>query len=367
MSTTAQTYTKEKPFLTNLLENRKLNKEGSKKDTRHFVISLKGSDIEYLPGDSLYVFPENEESLVNKLLNSLELVKTSEEEFERFKKEVNITRSSTKLFKLIETKLQEKGLNETIDPAQYEGYNLANIILDIKNKYALSFTTEEIVENSSKLMARAYSIASSLRAHPQEVHLCIARVDEEINGQKVLGVCSNYLSERVNLNGMNLRIYLHINEKFRLPENPETDIIMVGPGTGIAPFRAFIEERNAQRDSGEKVGLDWLFFGDQRAAYDYLYAEEFAQYAKKYNLKISTAFSRDQEEKVYVQNRMLENAQEIFKLLETGAHFYVCGDARRMAKDVDLALREIITKNGKNADDYMKNLKESGRYQRDIY
>lgn len=368
MSTTAQTYTKENPFLTDLLVNEKLNKEGSKKDTRHFEISLKGSDIEYIPGDSLYVFPENEEGLVNEFLDSVELVQSREKEFERFTKEVNITRASTKLFKLIQAKSAKAAeLDSKELAAPYEGFNIPNIIKDAKEKYGISFTTDDIAENSSKLMARAYSIASSLKAHPGEVHLCIARVDEEINGQQVLGVCSNFLSERVELNGKNVRIYLHVNERFRLPENTETDIIMVGPGTGIAPFRAFIEERNFQRDNGEKVGLDWLFFGDQRAAYDYLYAEEFAQYAKKYDLKISTAFSRDQEEKVYVQHRMLENADQIYKLLESGAHFYVCGDARRMAKDVDSALREIVTKNGKDADVYMKDLKDSGRYQRDIY
>ena len=368
MSTTAQTYTKENPFLTDLLVNQKLNKEGSQKDTRHFVISLKGSDIEYLPGDSLYVFPENEEKLVNQILDNLDLVNSREEEFERFTKEVNITRPSTKLFKLIESKLPDA---QKVDPkelaAPYEGYSVVNVILEMKEKYGMKFTTNEIAENSSKLMARAYSIASSLSAHPEEVHLCIARVEEEINGQKILGVCSNYLSERVSLNGKNLRIYLHVNERFRLPENPETDIIMVGPGTGIAPFRAFIEERNSQRDKGQSVGKDWLFFGDQRAAFDFLYEDEFKEYQEKYNLKVTTAFSRDQEEKIYVQHRMLENGDEIFKMLEAGAHFFVCGDARRMAKDVDAALREIATKNGKDADEYMKALKDSGRYQRDIY
>jgi sulfite reductase (NADPH) flavoprotein alpha-component len=368
MSTTAQTYTKENPFLTDLLVNEKLNKEGSQKDTRHFEISLKGSDIEYIPGDSLYVFPENEEALVNQFLDSVELVKSREEEFERFTKEVNITRASTKLFKLIQSKSEKAADIDAKDlAAPYEGYNIPNIIKDAKEKYGISFTTDEIAENSSKLMARAYSIASSLKAHPDEVHLCIARVDEEINGQKVLGVCSNFLSERVELNGKNIRVYLHVNERFRLPEKAETDIIMVGPGTGIAPFRAFIEERNYQRDNGENVGKDWLFFGDQRAAFDYLYGEEFTDYETKYGLKVTTAFSRDQEEKVYVQHRMLEHADEIFKMLEAGAHFYVCGDARRMAKDVDSALREIAQNNGKDADEYMKALKDQGRYQRDIY
>ena len=368
MSTTAQTYTKENPFLTDLLKNEKLNKEGSAKDTRHFEISLKGSDIDYVPGDSLYVFAENEEGLVNEFLDMLELSNSREEEFARFTRDINITRSSTKLFKLIEAKLpDDKKVEPKVLAEPYEGYSVVNIIKDIKAKYSLNFTTDEIADNSSKLMPRAYSIASSLKAHPEEVHLCIARVDEEINGQKILGVCSNYLSERVELNSKNLRIYLHVNPRFRLPESSETDIIMVGPGTGIAPFRAFMEERNWQREQGQNVGKDWLFFGDQKAAFDYLYQDEFAQYEQKHGLRVTTAFSRDQEEKVYVQHRMREHGQEIFEMLENGAHFYVCGDARRMAKDVDTALREIATENGKDADEYMKALKDSNRYQRDIY
>jgi sulfite reductase alpha subunit-like flavoprotein len=142
---------------------------------------------------------------------------------------------------------------------------------------------------------------------------------------------------------------------------------MVGPGTGIAPFRAFIEERNWQRQQGMQVGTDWLFFGDQKANFDFIYGDELESYKNKYGLQISTAFSRDQAEKVYVQNRMLENSKAIFAALENGAHFYVCGDARRMAKDVDLALREIAKEHGKDPDSYMQALKDSKRYSRDVY
>ncbi len=367
MSTATQTYTKDNPFVTELLENYTLNKEGSGKDTRHFSISLRGSDIEYKPGDSLYVYPENAESLVNELLSLLKLDNDKAEEVKRFTQEVNITRASNKLYKLIETKL-----NAVIDAAtmneRFNGYSIPALIKELKNEHSnLELGTNEVAENSSKLQARAYSIASSLRAHPEKVELCIARVDTEVNGQRILGVCSNYLSNRVPLNEKTLKIYLHVNDKFRLPENPETNIIMVGPGTGIAPFRAFIEERNWQRDQGMKVGKDWLFFGDQRQAYDYLYGEEFAEYENKYGLKVTTAFSRDQEQKFYVQNRMQEQANEIFKWLEAGAYFYVCGDARRMAKDVDTMLQQIIAMHGLNAETYIKDLKDSQRYCRDVY
>lgn len=361
------TYTKENPFITTLLENRGLNKPGSSKDTRHFNISLKGSGIQYKPGDSLYVFPENEDSLVEELIALLDQSKSIDEEILRFKTQVNITRPSNKLFKLLEEKSSGKLDSKTL-PERFTGYSTPALLKVLMQEVpGLKLSSDELADNSSMLQARAYSIASSLSAHPDEVHLCIARVEEEINGQKILGVCSNYLSTRVPLNTKTLRIYLHVNDRFRLPEDSSTDIIMVGPGTGIAPFRAFIEERNCQRDQGMKVGKDWLFFGDQRASFDYIYGDELESYRNKYGLKVTTAFSRDQAEKVYVQNKMLECGDEIFAALEQGAHFYVCGDARRMAKDVDLALQEIVKQHGKDPVTYLQNLKDTKRYSRDVY
>lgn len=356
-------YTKDSPFVTKLLVNQKLNKQGSAKDTRHFEISLKGSGINYLPGDSLYVQPENDPNMVDSLLAKLILDLDQDAERKRFIQEINITRPSNKFFKLIEQKTNSKYLaNELAE--RFLGYSTLAVIGAISE---IKFSSNEIVDNSSKLQARAYSIASSIRKHPEEVHLCIARVDQELNGQKVLGVCSNYLSERLPLNSLKLKIYLHSNDKFRLPADKSKNIIMVGPGTGIAPFRAFIEERNVDRDSGHKLGQDWLFFGDQKQEFDYLYGDELENYQKQYGLKISTAFSRDQAEKIYVQNRMLENSKEIFDWLENGAHFYVCGDARKMAKDVDQALHQIVEAQGKDPKAYIANLKDSNRYSRDVY
>jgi sulfite reductase (NADPH) flavoprotein alpha-component len=367
VSATTQPYTKENPLETELLENKKLNKKGSAKDTRHFTINLKSSNLVYEPGDSLYVYPENEENLVSKLIGLITNNLPKDQEFIRFSKEVNITRPSNKLFKLLEEKSSNKLDSKTLSE-RFIGYSIPTIIeVLIKENPELELTSNEIVDNSSKLQARAYSIASSLKAHPEEVHLCIARVDEEINGQKVLGVCSNYLSDRVKLKEKNLRIYLHSNDKFRLPEDSTKDIIMVGPGTGIAPFRAFIEERNYLRDNGKTVGQDWLFFGDQRKDYDYIYGEELEAYNKTYGLKITTAFSRDQTEKVYVQHKMKEHSKEIFQMLENGAYFYVCGDARRMAKDVDEVLRAIIEEHGKDSNEYINKLKDEKRYSRDVY
>ena len=358
-------YNKENPFLSKLTDNYTLNKDGSSKDTRHISLCLKGSGIDYIPGDSLYIFPENDTALVNELLDTLELSKEREDEAISFTREINITRPSSTLFKLSAEKLDldAKELQE-----KYNGYHSLAIIKDIKKDYPdFKISSNELAENSSKANPRAYSIASSLKAHPESVELCIARVDEEINGQKILGLCSNYISDRVAMGEASVRVYIHKNDRFRLPEDPKTKVIMIGPGTGIAPFRAFLEERNALRDSGQEVGADWLFFGDQREAYDYLYGEELESYREKYSLKVDLAFSRDQDYKIYVQDKMRENSAELFKWLEEGAHFYVCGDARRMAKDVDQALKDIITEHGKDAEEYVKLLKEQKRYSRDVY
>jgi sulfite reductase (NADPH) flavoprotein alpha-component len=358
-------YSKENPFLAKLVENYKLNKEGSSKDTRHIVFDLEDSGLHYLPGDSLYIVPENDPALVKELLSFLDLDYAEDFEFNRFLKEINITRPSNKLFTFIASKTSADGklLGEEL-----LGYSTAGVLKAIKEKYPdFSLTSNELVENSSKVLGRAYSIASSLNAHPRKVELCISRVDALVNNQRVLGLCSNYISDRVPLNENLTKIYLHTNDKFRLPQDSSLDIIMVGPGTGIAPFRAFIEERNYLRESGKKVGRDWLFFGDQKSEYDYLYGEELETYRRDFNLSLDLAFSRDQDFKVYVQDRMKEKSEEIFRWLENGAHFYVCGDARKMAKDVDTALREIVAEHGKDPDSYITELKNTQRYSRDVY
>lgn len=362
----AALYNKENPLVTKVTENYLLNKEGSIKDTRHIAISLEASGVDYTPGDSLYIFPENDPELVKNLLNELELDLSSEEETKRFTQEVNLTRPSSKLFKAIAEKTGEDAKEIQTN---FDGYNSLVIIKETKSKFPdFKITSNELAENSSKANPRAYSIASSLKAHPELVELCISRVEEEINGQMVYGLCSNFICNRVAVGDeKKVRVYVHKNDRFRLPEDPKTKIIMVGPGTGIAPFRAFIEERNALRDSGTEVGADWLFFGDQRSKFDYLYGEELENYKEKYGLKIDLAFSRDQNYKIYVQDKMRENSAEIFQWLEEGAHFYVCGDARRMAKDVDQALKDIASEHGKDPEEFIKALKDEKRYSRDVY
>jgi sulfite reductase (NADPH) flavoprotein alpha-component len=232
---------------------------------------------------------------------------------------------------------------------------------------AARFTPGEFVALLRKLTPRLYSIASSPKAHPGEVQLCVGIVRFHSHGRTRKGVCSTFLADRVD-GQVPVPVFTQASPGFRLPTGSDTPTIMVGPGTGIAPFRAFLEERKAV---GAK-GKNWLFFGDQKCATDFLYREELeAMLDDGVLTRFDVAFSRDQEEKIYVQHRMVENAAEMFAWLEEGAHFFVCGDAKRMAKDVDAALHEVIQKGGgktsEQALEYVARLKEQKRYKRDVY
>ncbi len=223
----------------------------------------------------------------------------------------------------------------------------------------------EFVSHLRKLNPRLYSISSSLKAFPDQVHLTIASVRYESFGRKRKGVCSTFLADRAN---GSVPVFVQVSHGFRLPQGGDTPIIMVGPGTGVAPFRAFLHERRA---IGAK-GRNWLFFGDQRASTDFLYREELEPMLGDGHLtRLSTAFSRDQAEKIYVQNRMLESGAELWAWLQDGAHFYVCGDASRMAKDVDAALHTVAETHGglskEAAAEFVSALKRNRRYQRDVY
>jgi len=232
---------------------------------------------------------------------------------------------------------------------------------------SISFTPEEFVTKLRKLQPRLYSIASSLKAFPEQVHFVIASVRYESRGRKREGVATTYLADRIDKDTP-IPMFIHVAKGFRLPEDPAKPIIMVGPGTGVAPFRAYLQERKALGASGK----NWLFFGEQRARCDYFYRDEFESLQKAGVLtKLHTAFSRDQANKVYVQHRLLENAKEVYAWLQEGAHFYVCGDEARMAKDVDVALHQIVEKEGglssEAAAAYIEGLRREKRYKRDVY
>ncbi|MEW6304771.1 MAG: assimilatory sulfite reductase (NADPH) flavoprotein subunit [Verrucomicrobiota bacterium] len=369
------------PFPARLVTNRKLNAAGSAKDTRHFEISLEGSGLSYEVGDALGVMPANCPVLVEELLATLgfkgeETVKSpagSEVSLhEALLRHYIITQPGPSLIQAAAERAKSAEVLALLAPDKKPDYDqwlwgrdIVDVLLGCKGA---QFAPEEFVGFLRKLQPRLYSISSSPKAHPGQVHLTVAAVRYEAHGRAKKGVCSCFLADRTVLNETPVPVFVQTSHGFRLPTDTERPVIMIGPGTGIAPFRAFLEERRA---TGAK-GKNWLFFGDQCQAYDFLYQEELEAMLKDGALtRLDLAFSRDQKEKIYVQNRMLENAAELWSWLEAGTHVYVCGDAKRMAKDVDAALHEVIQKAGgrtpEQAAEYVAKLKAEKRYQRDVY
>lgn len=374
------TYSKSHPFPAPLLANVRLNGEGSAKDTRHFAFSLEGSGLSYEAGDALGVRATNCAELVEELVRALG--RSGEEPVpDRDGKETplrealihhyEITRIPAPLLKAVAERSGDAELLKLTAPGangELTKFLWGREIIDLLHTHqAVKFSPTEFVALLKKLQPRLYSISSSPKAHPGEVHLCVGVVRYDSLGRSRKGVCSTFLAERVPTGGA-VPVFVHHNKNFRPPANPDAPMIMVGPGTGIAPFRAFLEERRA---SGAK-GKNWLLFGDQREATDYLFKEEIETMQREGTLhRLDLAFSRDQAEKIYVQNRMTEHAKELYAWLEEGGGFYVCGDAARMAKDVDAALHQVIqTAGGKSAEEatvYVAALKKDKRYQRDVY
>ena len=375
----ASQYTRTNPFPGKLTVNRTLCGEGSEKDTRHFEIDLTGWGLNYEVGDSMTVWPTNDPKLVDEILKAIcatgeEKVKGPKGETplrEALFRDCRITQTTPKFLKMITERADAAPLiTELLDPERKEDldrYLWGMEVIDFLTEHpSIKISPQEFVDVLAKLQPRLYSIASSLKAHPDQVHFTIDVVHYTSHGRKRGGVCSTFLAERAE----NVPIPVFPNaSKFRLPEDGNTPIIMVGPGTGVAPFRAYLEERKAV---GAK-GKNWLFFGSQKAACNYFYREEFEEMQKDgFLTRLDLAWSRDQDKKVYVQDRMMENAAEIWKWMESeGAHFFVCGDARRMAKDVDAALRKIVEQNGGKdvdaANEYVEKLKSDKRYKRDVY
>jgi sulfite reductase (NADPH) flavoprotein alpha-component len=373
-------YSKSHPFPAPLLANVKLNGDGSAKDTRHFAFSLEGSGLSYEAGDALGVRATNCPELAEELLRALG--RSGEEPVpdrdgretplrEALVHHYEITRIPSPLLKAVAERSGDAELLKLTAPGangELTKFLWGREIIDLLHQHpAAKFTPTEFVALLKKLQPRLYSISSSPKAHPGEVHLCVGVVRYDSLGRARKGVCSTFLAERVPTGGA-VPVFVHHNKNFRPPANPDAPMIMVGPGTGIAPFRAFLEERRA---SGAK-GKNWLFFGDQRATTDFLFREEVETMQREGTLhRLDLAFSRDQSEKIYVQNRMTEHAKELYAWLEEGGGFYVCGDASRMAKDVDAALHQVIqTAGGKSAEEataYVAALKKNKRYQRDVY
>ena len=370
-------WSKTNPFPARLVTNRRLNGDGSEKETRHFEISLAGSGLNYEAGDALGVWATNCPELVDDILRVMratgeEPVQLPAGEFSirtALTEKLEITRPSPELLAYFaRTDLTLAGLLIPERKEDLKKWLWGRGIIDLLAEDLFKkVTPPELVALLKPLAPRLYSISSSPKAHAGQVHLTINVVRYETHGRRRKGVASTFLADRA-AGEIPVPVFVQTAHGFRLPANPETPVIMVGPGTGVAPFRAFLHDRRATGATGK----NWLFFGEQRAATDFYYREELEQMLAVGGLaKLSTAFSRDQQEKIYVQTRMLEQAAELWSWLEMGAHFYVCGDATRMAKDVDQALHAIIeTAGGRSRDEaaaYVAKLKADKRYQRDVY
>jgi len=369
-------YNKKNPFAASLSESLKITARDSVKDIRHIEVSLEGSGIVYKPGDALGVWFSNDEAMVQRILaatstNAEDKVLIAETEFtllDALLDKLELTLSYPGFVKKYQAQTAHQELAKLMeDKVALREYLSVSQIVDITEKFPAKIAAQDLVDALRPITPRLYSIASSQAEVEDEVHLTVAHIEYEANGFTHQGGASGFLSTRLQ-EGDKLNVYVENNDNFRLPPDPNTPIIMIGPGTGIAPFRAFMQER----DATEAQGKNWLFFGNPNFTQDFLYQTEWQGYLKSGLLsKISLAFSRDQASKIYVQDRLKEHGKEVFEWLEQGAHFYICGDALRMAKDVENALLALVAEHGNKttaeAKEYVTNLRKSKRYQKDVY
>lgn len=369
-------YNRKTPFEAEVLEKIQLNGRGSVKETWHVELSLAESGLVYEPGDALHIIPTNSERIVADVLKSSKLDPSVKVDFDGQNQSLGeVLLEKTELTALSRDVLQryyEFSKNEKLkvlldDPKALQAYVYGRDVADLFIDFPVDLEPQQLAHILRKLPSRAYSIASSLTAHEEEVHLTVGAVRYQSQGRKKEGVASSFLSDRIAI-GEKVKVFVEENEFFKLPKDPSKDVIMVGPGTGIAPFRAFVEERVEVGASGK----NWLFFGNPNFTTDFLYQLEWQQHLKKGGLhRLDLAFSRDQADKIYVQQRLLEKSKQVFAALEDGAYFYVCGDKNRMAKDVEQALTQISIKEGgysqEQATDFVKNLKKQRRYLEDVY
>jgi sulfite reductase (NADPH) flavoprotein alpha-component len=378
----ANKYTRNQPYQSKVLVNRLLTGPESEKETIHIEMELE-EGMDYMPGDALGVIPTNRDAEVEAVLKALGFNGT-ERVLDHYKVEISflealtsrlgigkLARGSLNQYAKLAGENMPEGLKKLAGPenkALAEEYVWGREFIDLVTEFPGIITQPQQLFNVlQRLTPRMYSIASSEAAHPNQVHLTVRVVRYNTFGRERQGVTSGLLGERAPA-GSSWPVFLHENNAFRLPEDSNAPVIMIGPGTGIAPFRAFLEYRQVFGHKGD----NWLFFGEQRAVSDYLYKDQFlAMHADGFLTNLHTAFSRDQEKKIYVQDRMRENAAELYEWLERGAYFYVCGDATRMAKDVELSLLDAIAQGSNGtldkAAEYLAAMKQQKRYQRDVY
>lgn len=369
-------YSKKHPFPAPLLEKIQLNGRGSRKETYHLEFSLEDSGLVYEAGDSLGVVAENSPHLVEEVLEAAQLSGTATlgealgdpTLAEILSRNVELTVLTRETLTKHNEYAHSSELSAILaDTDRLKSYLYGHDVADLLRAFPFRYTPETFTAILRKLPPRLYSIGSSLKEHENEVHLTVGAVRYEANGRHKEGLASCFLADRVGVEGA-VNVFVERNEAFKLPQNSATDIIMVGSGTGIAPFRAFVEDRANDGASGK----NWLFFGNPYFTTDFLYQTEWQQWLKKGVLtKLNVAFSRDQADKLYVQHKLLANSREIFAWLENGAFFYVCGDKNRMAHDVEAALKHIVQHESnttpEKAAEYVKSLKKQRRYLEDVY
>jgi sulfite reductase (NADPH) flavoprotein alpha-component len=379
-------FSRQNPFLAHLVAHEPLTKPGSRKDTRHFVLNLEGSGVTYAPGDSLGTFGRNSPGLVDELLGLLgfdpDEPVTSPKGGRSPLREALISdyivnRANRKIMSGLAERMpqgeQRNRLMEIVDNNELLcEYISTRDYVDILSEFNhVRFeSAAALVSQLTPSTPRLYSIASSLAAHHGEAHLCVAVVRYDTHGRKKKGLASGFLADHADMFVRSIPVYVQPSRTFRLPKDKSRDIIMVGPGAGVAPFRAFLEQRVIEGATGR----NWLFFGEQQRATDFLYEEEWQRNQQEGKLhRLDVAFSRDQAHKVYVQHRMREQATELWRWLREGAYFYVCGDAKHMAKDVHQALIDIAQQEGgmtaEAAAEYVNVtlMKTEKRYLRDVY
>jgi sulfite reductase (NADPH) flavoprotein alpha-component len=368
-------YSRKNPFPALLLENIVLNGRGSLKETHHLELSLEGSGLIYEPGDVLGVYPTNAPDVIDALLQTLHFDGTEWIELDDMDGFLyDLLFSHYEITAITRPVMQKYALlanNRELDRLQRDkrrlsdylhGREMIDLVSDFPSEH---LSPKAFVKCLRKLPPRLYSIASSLNRHPDEVHITVAAVRYQSHGRERKGTGSTFLADRIDEDAA-IPVFIDPNNNFKLPSDPSTPIIMVGPGTGIAPFRAFVEEREALGAPSK----NWLFFGEQHFETDFLYQAEWLRYMKSGVLtRMNVAFSRDQEQKIYVQHLMAEHGKELYAWLQEGAHFYVCGDGKRMAPDVHAVLLKIVAAEigEDNAQDYVADLQKTKRYQRDVY
>jgi sulfite reductase (NADPH) flavoprotein alpha-component len=381
----AQPYTKDHPFPALVVENRLLTGPGSAKETRHFVLDISGSGLAYSTGDSVGIFPANRPSDVAEIIGRLGATGDEPVLLPRaagpvplraaLADKLSLSGPTRKVVETLSGRATAPGerarLAELLAPEAKEALQAflhEREFPDLLAEFpSAAIGPQELVDAMRRLMPRLYSVASSPRVSTQRVDLTVGVVRYRTNNRERGGVCTTFLADRIRAGADRVPVFVATSH-FRLPEDGARDAIMVGPGTGIAPFRAFVQERAA----AGATGRNWVLFGEQHRATDFLYEEEWAAHLAAGRVtRLDTAFSRDQAAKVYVQDRLRENAAELWAWIANGAHFYVCGDAKRMAKDVDLALHQVVAAQGgmtnEQADDYVSQMKKARRYQRDVY